>query len=154
MDKKELDLAKRLVSLKNWTWIPGMLAWRKTHRNEWVQVRCVEGLGAHTELADPKVLERTTSKTLIMEAGHTVVDGWHRVEDLLPDLTDPATIGCLIFLVRQAWGDPTISTAATREKDGLRGWIMESWDPRSPINNIGPFPIEVEALLIGLELAP
>ena len=25
----------------------------------------------------------------------------------VPDLTDPATLGCLLALVREAWGDPT-----------------------------------------------
>jgi hypothetical protein len=29
-----------------------------------------------------------------------------RPSDALPDLTDPATIGCLLALVREAWGLP------------------------------------------------
>ena len=33
------------------------------------------------------------------------VDLWHVI---LPDLTDPATIGCLLALVRHAWVDPGI----------------------------------------------
>ena len=28
--------------------------------------------------------------------------------DPLPDLQDPATLGCLLALVREAWGDPAI----------------------------------------------
>jgi len=27
--------------------------------------------------------------------------------DRVPDLTDPATLGCLLALVREAWGEPT-----------------------------------------------
>jgi len=27
--------------------------------------------------------------------------------DQLPDLNDPATVGCLVALVRKAWGEPT-----------------------------------------------
>lgn len=27
---------------------------------------------------------------------------------MLPDLQDPATLGCLLALAREAWGDPTI----------------------------------------------
>ena len=69
----------------------------------------------------------------------------------LPDLTDPATLGCILALVREAWSDPTASTAATREADGKRGWVMDCWDPQSPLNGIGPFQSEAEALVAALE---
>jgi hypothetical protein len=69
----------------------------------------------------------------------------------LPDLTDPATLGCLLALVREAWGDNTASTAATRELDKKTGWIMDCWNPQSPLNKIGPFKTEVEALIAALE---
>jgi hypothetical protein len=37
-------------------------------------------------------------------------DGCERlpVDGRLPDLTDPATLGCLLALVREAWGDPYV----------------------------------------------
>ncbi len=31
-----------------------------------------------------------------------------RPPDALPDLTDPATLGCLLALVREAWGDKAV----------------------------------------------
>ena len=31
-----------------------------------------------------------------------------RSTDALPDLTDAATVGCLLALVREAWGDPSL----------------------------------------------
>lgn len=38
--------------------------------------------------------------------------GWHqaiRMEgQYLPDLADPATVGCLLALVREAWGNPRL----------------------------------------------
>ena len=34
--------------------------------------------------------------------------------DALPDLNDPATLGCLLALVREAWQDPTITTHCWR----------------------------------------
>ena len=73
--------------------------------------------------------------------------------EILPDLSDPATRGCLLALVREAWGDETVCTAATREADGVRGWVMDAWVPLSPVNEIGPYPTEAEALVAALEAA-
>ena len=39
---------------------------------------------------------------------------YERCRDALPDLTDPATLGCLLALVREAWQDPTITTHCWR----------------------------------------
>ena len=72
----------------------------------------------------------------------------------LPDLEDPASLGCLLALVRAAWHDETIATAATREAGGQRGWVIEAWDPLSPVNGIGPYCTEAEALVAALEAAP
>jgi len=33
---------------------------------------------------------------------------------LVPDVADPATVGCLLALAREAWGDPTITTHCWR----------------------------------------
>ena len=32
----------------------------------------------------------------------------------VPDVADPATVGCLLALAREAWGDPTITTHCWR----------------------------------------
>jgi len=73
----------------------------------------------------------------------------------LPDLEDPATLGCLLALVRSAWGDETIATSATREATtGRRGWVMEAWDQHTPSNAVGPYPTEAAALVAALEAAP
>jgi len=72
----------------------------------------------------------------------------------LPDLTDPATMGCLLALVREAWGDPTIVTAATLELGGVRGWVAECWAPQSPLHTLAPRPTEAHALVAALEAKP
>lgn len=41
----------------------------------------------------------------------------------LPDLTDPATLGCLLALVREAWGDPTAMVSPIKGCDGS----CDSW---------------------------
>jgi len=85
--------------------------------------------------------------------GDLLASGGSYDETCIPDLTDPATLGCLLSLVREAWADPTASTAATRESDGI-GWVMDCWDPRSPLHGLGPFGTEAEALIAALEAAP
>jgi hypothetical protein len=70
--------------------------------------------------------------------------------DALPDLADPATLGCLLALVREAWREPTLSVAwagggwyvvqrIRRSVDALR-WIDTA--------------TEAETLVAALEAAP
>ena len=76
-----------------------------------------------------------------------MTDDW---EAELPDLNDPATLGCLLALVREAWDMPRITTFCAD------GW----WSVHSPILKIG-FPFrdkkassEAAALVKTLEAAP
>jgi len=121
------DLAKRAVACKGWRWMPGM------H---------IDGM---------VVVDAGETWSEVVRKG--VVQEWP-TEYSYPDLTDPATIGCLLHLVREAWGDETVGIVATREADGLRGWVMDAWEPRSPVNEVGPYPTEAEALVCALEAAP
>ena len=67
----------------------------------------------------------------------------------LPDLTDPATLGCLLAMVRKAWGDPLICIAV--DNTGC-GWWLDGWaDSRVPSKL---HDTEAEALLAALEAAP
>ena len=59
-----------------------------------------------------------------------------------PDLTDPATIGCLLALVRTWIPDATTAT------DGEDWWIADL-SPALPLAKT-----EVEALVVALEAAP
>ena len=94
--------------------------------------------------------------------GMKVVDGFRVAESVVPmmfpvdtpDLTDPATLGCLLALVREAWGDPTIVTAATLESDDSRCWITDCWNPHSPVSALITCPTEAHALVAALEAAP
>jgi len=69
-------------------------------------------------------------------------------DDDIPDLTDPATLGCLLALVREAWGDPTIRTQASGPYwiGANQGWCgYEITDEQST---------EAHALVAALEAAP
>lgn len=82
MSASDWTLARRAVACSHWRWLPGML------------------LDANERLVgiDPEGIPYGHSHT----AGHRV---WLD-ERSLPNLTDPATIGCLLALVREAWGRP------------------------------------------------
>ncbi len=102
-----IDLARRAVACKGWRWMPGMLALRTTHpvavergAPSLIPVRLMGSITEHEEVAG------ITLHGELLEAGHVVVNGWHRSSDLIPDLTDPATLGCLLFLVREARSEP------------------------------------------------
>lgn len=44
------------------------------------------------------------------------------------DLEDPATLGALLGLVREAWGLPSLTLAAARTRTGDFQWDFTSWD--------------------------
>ena len=72
-----IDLAKRAVACKHWRWMPGMLAvGRRNMPDAWFRL----------EERLPKLMGE-----------------WSQA---LPDLADPATLGCLLAMVREAWGMP------------------------------------------------
>jgi hypothetical protein len=130
------SLAERAVACKGWRWMPGMLD------------------------ADEPVcrIVRVTSDD--QHDGQFLDYGWPDEEgddpdgivvsseygphgNFLPDLDDPATLGCLLVLVREAWGEPyahpvrTVRGMATAESRGYRppdavdieggGWATFLW---------------------------
>lgn len=62
----------------------------------------------------------------------------------LPDLTDPATLGCLLALVREAWRSPLIHPRA----EGCE-WRMWKTEPYAYA-----YDTEDEAIVAALEAAP
>lgn len=44
-----------------------------------------------------------------------------RALDVTPDLSDPATLGCLLHLVREAWGEATVYIE--HDKCRRRPWV-------------------------------
>lgn len=61
--------------------------------------------------------------------------------DFLPDLTDPATLGCLLALVREALGIPYLCTSVSPEG---RWWV----------DGYSLHETEAAALVAALEAAP
>ena len=118
-----ISLGKRAVACKGWRWMPGMLtSFNARH------------LGRH----------------LWVDQGSSVVVYADQNEGEVPDLTDPATMGCLLALVREAWGDPHASASWDYETNGqvvvacsrTSRWVFRDRQT------------EAEALVAALEAAP
>ena len=110
-------------------------------------------------------------------AGMKVDGGFRVVESLvpftfpvdLPDLADPATLGCLLALVREAWRCPTVyvrQSTTRRVSDGVVAWeVCNLWlldadacrafgvDRQGSVGSWG-HGSEAEALVAALESAP
>jgi len=82
-----------------------------------------------------------------------------------PDLTDAATLGCLLHLVRAAWGDHNIvthtdlplgQTEHTGEFAGCESWWVAVCDGETNDYSVLHYSghSEAEALVVALEAAP
>ena len=123
------ELARRAVACKRWRWMPGMLS--------------EKGLRVFRRDHDGYVVGYYANHEYIAEC----------VPGTLPDLWDPATLGCLLALVREAldprvWGSP-LCLAKTKEGWELGYFLNGDW-----FTPLGTCDTEAEALVAALEVAP
>jgi hypothetical protein len=79
-----------------------------------------------------------------------------RPAEALPDLTDPATLGCLLALVREAWGCAVITSPDyDDDEEGAQGPLV-GWRAVETKRwvTVGDGAMEAEALVAALEAAP
>jgi len=115
-------LNERAVACNGWRWLPGMLTM------DGVRIYAVEG-DTFDGFDDDSEYNN------------------HPVEALeWPDLTDPATLGCLLALVREAWGDQRAYMRAGFGWEWITDYCAEKWPPDGET--------EAEALVAALEAAP
>jgi hypothetical protein len=148
MTSEQTDLAKRAVACKAWRWMPGMLVWRERRRHPPVLARFSSFQDEYPEFIDPKSI---SAKSLDGGTLFPVVNGKRMgladSLNLTPDLNDPATLGCLLALVREAWGDPYLCCVGDRET----GWRLDGY---AAVEDIHSYRSEAEALVRALEAAP
>jgi len=117
------ELGRRAVACRAWRWTDGM--------------RALDG--------DRRCGYRLTENSGLPGHPDPVVD-----DSWLPDLSDAATLGCLLALVREAWGDPTLCVIYDHDD---REWYIGRWeDGGIALRSFGP--TEREALVAALEAAP
>lgn len=139
-------LAERAVACKKWRWMAGMVV----H---------IPACGSSPERKGTLVEERGFP-------GHSCYVGGVGLCSVppksLPDLSGPATLGCLRELVREVWGDPHIYTVQGAERrwyicrlgEDFELTLRKSGYFASSMEEELSFSTEVEALVGALEVAP
>lgn len=127
MNEELLALAHRLIANPRWVWLPGMACLAWDGTD-----------GFRFGASDPDTPD--------------TVQG-----PIVPDLTDPATLGCVLYLVREAWGDDGATSYCVRLYDptdgDYRGWVVRAFD-HSGISRQTHGESEAHALVAALEAAP
>lgn len=134
MTDEQTALSRRVVACKGWRWLPGMLRLRAT---------------------PPSRRDHLRGEGRVLDCGDT----WdYAAWPVIPDVTDAATLGCLLALVREAWGCAVVTSPEydyddeeARQGANVIGWrAVETvrWLP------IGVGATEGEALVATLEGAP
>ncbi len=145
------ELAQRAVACKAWRWMPGMLVWREQQRHPPVLARFSSFQDEYPEFIDTASI---SAKSLDGGTLFPVVNGKRMgLADsmkLTPDLADPATLGCLLALVREAHKCP--------EAHVYWATVTRLWVVRWGAVGLGEHTVdantEAEALVRALEAAP
>jgi len=138
------DLAKRAIACKGWRWMPGM----RGHDRGKTFVVISAARDSYTVRFDLPVKQPRRRRPL---------DLWRFERSggppALPDLTDPATLGCFLALVAQAHG-VSLDDAQVVRTTG-RVWSVWVFRPDgSPWRVATHEPSRDEALVVALEAAP
>jgi hypothetical protein len=126
------ELAKRAVACKGWRWMPGMLA-------------SDAGGNQHRVIEHDAGREYIT--TMLRDYNDAHCESSARALDVTPDLDDPATLGCLLALVREAW---EVERAVVWWNEHDQGWVADV----RPRNVVFVRDSEAHALVAALEAAP
>lgn len=132
------DLGRRAVACRRWRWMPGMLI-------------------DSPRLEEPVRYLRTVDHGDCIEHEWAWAwnggDGGRLVEGAVPVLSDPATLGCLLALVREAWGVPWLQALPVGLVEHGMIWRVRVWAGETKLCDVIA-GTEAEALVAALECAP
>ena len=155
----DLDLARRAVACRGWRWMPGMLVMSDPEavpRPVQMPVSAPSALRARVNAAHLGTWYGVGEYDVDAPDWEGEPCGGGDLPGTLPDLTDPATLGCLLALVREAWG---VASVVYLPRDGaVREWRVVTYahgaDWLTPARLLGEGPTEAAALVAALEAAP
>lgn len=140
------ELARRAVACKHWRWMPGMLVMSTNNYHRPARIESLDG-----DCYGLTVIPGDGGPVLASHHEWGVAGSFPR-GCTIPDLADPATLGCLLALVREAWGDPEAHAMMCHDSARVRiTWL--AWRG-SEYRWIGEGKTEAEALVAALEAAP
>lgn len=144
------DLGRRAAACKHWRWMPGMLLLWKLHKRGGTY----EGRVCHLGDSDSGA-----GKDVYCEGRGDRFDGVLEVPKCFPDLSDPATLGCLLHLVQEAWNACRISVCfSAYTPDATKRWSVpiSFFKDQRDLVHVPSFygTTQAEALVAALEAAP
>jgi hypothetical protein len=128
MTEAQVELAKRALACRGWRWMPGM----STSNGGRVFAVDVDG-SCQLDFGAEEVPFWCTPETM---------------SKMTPEVTDPATVGCLLALAREVWSDPYLCAVG----DPDTGWRVDA--VTAQVQDLHGYRIEAEALVAALEAAP
>ena len=134
------SLGRRAIACKGWRWLPGMLAYHPNWR---------AGRVSHVGLTAVRVACRYPSPM----GGTAWAVPPLPITGLLPDLSDPATLGCQLALVREAIGCPEAHVYYNPHRLSSRWVVRWGHEWVQGIRTVDA-NTEAEALVAALETAP
>ena len=158
MTEEMLALGRRAVACKGWRWLPGMLrVWPFVVRKP-VPQGVWSWLASDDDRArgfiESMPTERVERHPFSILGGSQWDDATERWVACIPDLSDAATLGCLLALVREAMND---ERACVSWDHAGEAWMCEGMHEYEGKTYLGVFAegsTYVEALVAALEAAP
>jgi hypothetical protein len=154
-----LIFGKRATACKHWQFLPGCAAWSADNADDAAQLRVV-GLPWQAAESPDEAQEPDTGRVQVVRVtGHdsTQPDSQvAHVKDLIPNFSDPATLGLLLYHVRNAWKDNALRPIRSEYNTGLVEWDIHAPVRENRLLYYRTFTgdSEIEALVAALEGAP
>ena len=150
MNEEMMTLGRRAVACKGWRWMPGMrrvwpfIVRKSVLDGRWSWLASDEDRARGFSESMPT--ERVKDDQMSILGGAQWDDATERWVACIPDLSDPATLGCLLALVREAFDSPGMCACMMQ---GPGEWMILLDTSNHVIGRT-----EAEALVAALEAAP